>query len=82
MLKKTQRLKHVDKQIPSLIVYEGHSCEILHKIPMESKVVIITSKLIISYNYKLHSKAIIKDVKSNIKKLGDARIKAVCVTSV
>lgn len=49
---------------------------------MQSKVVITTSKLIITYNCKLHSKAIIKDVKSNIKKLGDARIKAVCVTSV
>lgn len=82
MLKKTRQLKHMDKQIPSLIVYEGHSYEILHKIPMESKVVIITSKLIISYNRKLHSKAVIKDVKSNIKKRGDARIKAVCVTSV
>lgn len=72
----------MDKQVPSLIVYEGHSCEILHKIPMESKVVVITSKLIVGYNCKLQSKAIIKDVNSNIKKLGDARIKAVCVTSV
>lgn len=49
------------------------------------KVVRIASKLFISYisyHCKLHSKAIRKDVKSNINKLGDARINAVCVTSV
>lgn len=63
-----EQLKHMDKQIPSLIIYEGHSCEILHEIAMESKVIIIASELIISYNCKLHSNAIIKDAKSNIKK--------------